>query len=154
MVPCHRGDTPIGSPVIAGTGAPADDSAQTEGPTGPMPNEPRPRRDITRETLTFPPHGRTSRGSKGIFVIFFGIMIAIVTFALYVTFNTDSREQAIGDFNTETAEIYQTAAAGSTSTAAALGVPAGGSPTVPAIASPDVDSSALIGTSTPLAATP
>ncbi len=84
-----------------------------------MANTPKPRRDITRESLTFPPHGRTSRGSKGIFVIFFAIMIAIVVFALYVTFNTDSREETINVFNTETAEIYNTAAANSTSTAAA-----------------------------------
>ena len=84
-----------------------------------MANTPKPRRDITRESLTFPPHGRTSRGSKGIFVIFFAVMIAIVVFALYVTFNTDSREQTIDVLNTETAEIYNTAAANSTSTAAA-----------------------------------
>ena len=84
-----------------------------------MANTPKPRRDMTRESLTFPPHGRTSRGSKWIFVIFFSVMLAIVVFALYVTFNTTSREDTIDILNTETAEVYNTAAANSTSTAAA-----------------------------------
>ncbi len=110
-----------------------------------MANDPKPRRDMTREKLTFPPHGRTSRGNKVIFSIFVVIMIAIVVFALYVTFNTDTREQTIDVFNTETAELYNTAAANSTSTAAAKG----GTPIATAPADP-----ALVGTATVTAATP
>lgn len=108
-----------------------------------MANTPKPRRDITREALTFPPHGRTSRGSKGIFVIFFAVMITIVVFALYVTFNTDSREQTIDIFNTETAELFNTAAANSTSTAAAA---------TEAAATTVTTESALVGTAPPVAA--
>ncbi len=110
-----------------------------------MANDPKPRRDMTREKLTFPPHGRTSRGNKVIFSIFVVIMIAIVVFALYVTFNTDTRKNTIDIFNTETAELYNTAAANSTSTAAAsVGTPIA---TVPA-------NPVLIGTATVAAATP
>jgi hypothetical protein len=100
-----------------------------------MPNEPNPRRDMTRERLTFPPHGRTSRNNKVIFAIFFVTIVAIMSFALYVTFNTDTRERTIDILNTETAEVYNTAAANSTSTAAAetavAGGVTGGSPAVP-----------------------
>lgn len=90
----------------------------------------RPPRDMTRETLVYPPHGRTARSSKVIFVIFFAVMIFIVTFALYITFNTDSRQEAANLVTTETAEIRDTAAAHSTQTAAARGV-TDASPTVP-----------------------
>ena len=96
-----------------------------------MVTEPRTRRDMSREQLVFPPHGRTSRGSKWIFVIFFATIVAIMALALYVTFYTDSREKAVNALNTETAEVYNTAAANSTSTAAALAAMSGGAPTVP-----------------------
>ena len=96
-----------------------------------MADAPKTRRDVTREQLIFPPHGRTSRSNKWIFVIFAVSVVAIMGLALYVTFYTDSREKAVNALNTETAEVYNTAAANSTSTAAALATLTGGSPTAP-----------------------
>ncbi|HEV2528346.1 MAG TPA: hypothetical protein VGT61_07865 [Thermomicrobiales bacterium] len=95
----------------------------------PLRNLFRPKRDIAREELIYPPHTGTSRGSKGIFAIFAVVTIAIIVFALVITFTTDVRQDANDAVMTETAEIYNTAAANSTSTAAAGGSPAAGAPT-------------------------
>ncbi len=105
----------------------------------PLRNLFRPQRDITREELTYPPHSGTSRASKGIFALFAVITIAIVVFALVVTFTTDVRQDANDAVMTETAEIYNTAAANSTATAAAGGSPPAESTGTPPAAMATVD---------------
>ena len=95
----------------------------------PLRNLFRPRRDIAREELTYPPHNGTSRASKGILALFAVITIVIIVFALVVTFTTDVRQDANDAVMTETAELYNTAAAHSTETAAAGGPLANGAAT-------------------------
>ena len=75
----------------------------------------------TNETLIRPPHNQQTAHTRLIFTIFGLTIVAIVAFAIYIAFFTDTPQKASRAIATETQAVYETAAAHSTQTAAAGG---------------------------------
>jgi flagellar basal body-associated protein FliL len=82
-----------------------------------------------------PPRRKLDRSSRNILLIFIATAVILGGTAYYVTFFTDLRDEAADAVSTETAAVYNTAAANSTATTAAgmTATAAAGAPTeVPA----------------------
>lgn len=78
-----------------------------------------------------PREKKLDRTTRTILFIFIATIVLFGGLAYYVAFFTDWRDQAVDAFNTETAEVYHTAAANSTATASVIltATAAAGAPT-------------------------